>query len=475
VEEHGRTIPALTSALMDQKQLQHLYLRAGFGETPQTIQSLLRTSREDVVEGLFVSSREYKNISYLPYPLNEGQYNKGVNVFQLVGMILRSKAEMEELNGEWLFKMTYTKAVLREKMTLFWHNHFATSAPFAYLMQVQNNTLRKHALGKFSDLLHAISKDPAMIVYLNNQENKKNHPNENFAREVMELFSLGEGHYTEKDIKEAARAFTGWTVNLKGEFEFNKAEHDDGEKTVFGKKGNFNGEEVIAMLLENRQTARYVVNKIYREFVNPTVDAARAEELADGFYRSGYDIGGLMKKIFLSDWFYDPKNVGVKITSPVELLVRYKKLVSLEFKKPKDLIGLQQVLGQILFFPPNVAGWKGGTAWIDSTSLLLRLNLPGHAINGTAPNVEAKPAFEEKSGGEGTRQEGKGAVTADWSGLEEFFKNVPPEALTEQMIGHLIQCDPGKINRSLVQSGTQGQTLRHRCAYLMSLPEFQLI
>jgi uncharacterized protein (DUF1800 family) len=458
--------------MLDQQQLQHLFLRAGFGETPQTIQPLVGASREAVVDRLFASSRQYKNVSYLPYPLHEGQYDKGLNVFQLVAMILRSKQEMEELNAEWLFKMTYTAAVLREKMTFFWHNHFATSAPFAYLMQVQNNTLRQHALGNFGQLLHAVAKDPAMIIYLNNQENKKNHPNENFAREVMELFSLGEGNYSEKDIKEAARAFTGWTVNLKGEFEFKAQDHDDGEKTVFGKRGNLGGEDVIQLILERQETARYVVGKIYREFVNPVVHPARVEELAAGFYQSGYDIGLLMKKIFLADWFYADENRGVKICSPVELLVRYKKLVALEFKNPKALIELQQVLGQVLFFPPNVAGWKGGPTWIDSTSLLLRLNLPARLLSGTAFNVSAKPAFEEKAAAAATAPKSKSELTADWAALESFFKAKAPTQLADQLIAHFIQCDPQTIDRRLLQADA---SFRGMCARLMSLPEFQLI
>ena len=407
--------------------------------------------------------------------MNEGQYDKGLNVFQVVAMILRSKQEMEELNTEWLFKMTHTQAVLREKMTLFWHNHFATSTPLAYLMQVQNNMLRKHALGKFGDMLHAVSKDPAMIIYLNNQANVKDHPNENFAREVMELFSLGEGNYTEKDIKEAARAFTGWTVNFKGEFELNKSKHDDGEKMVFGRKGNFGGEDIINMILEKKETARFVVGKVYREFVNPVLNTKRVEELADSFYKSGYDINLLMRAIFFSDWFYAAENMGVKICSPVELLVRYKKLVPFEFKDPKALIELQQVMGQILFFPPNVAGWKGGTAWIDSASLLLRLNLPLRLLNGTGFDIAAKPAFEEKSEAQNQAKTAGVGITANWSGLEGYFKAEPAAQLPEKLIAHFIQCDPKTINRRQLQASPNGSTFRATCAHLMSLPEFQLI
>lgn len=300
-----------------QKKIQHLFLRAGFGETPAGILALRKFTLPELVSQLFSSSEKFRDLNYLPFPLNESQERKGASPFQVLKMILKSRQDMEELNSEWLFKMTYTPAVLREKLTFFWHNHFATSVPFAYLMQVQNNTLRRLALGPFGDLLHAIAKDPAMLLYLNNQQNKKDHPNENFAREVMELFTLGIGHYTEQDIREAARAFTGWTVNARGEYEFQKEHHDDGIKEFLGRKGNFNGEDILNILLEEKQTARFLVSKIYREYVNPTVPKERLETLSLAYYNSGYHTGELLRSIFNSDWFYDEENIGVKICSPV--------------------------------------------------------------------------------------------------------------------------------------------------------------
>ncbi len=344
---------------------------------------MLSTPISKIVDELFSESQECKDIDYLPYPLKENEEMNGAGNFKLLKMFLKSFGEMEELNGEWLFKMTYTPAVLREKMTFFWHNHFSTSTPLAYLMQVQNNTIRKHALGKFSDLLFAVAKDPAMIIYLNNQQNKKAHPNENFAREVMELFTLGVGNYTEKDIKEGARAFTGWEVDRKGEFVFNERVHDfDGKEEFLGQKGNFTGDDILTIILSNKQVAVFVCTKIYREFVNPNVNNERVQTLADGFFKSDYDISALMRQIFTSDWFYDDENIGAKVTSPVELIVRYKKLVNVNTTNKKTLIDLQKALGQVLFFPPNVAGWKGGNTWIDSTSLLLRLSMPDVAYKG---------------------------------------------------------------------------------------------
>src|SRR5262249_34193319 len=187
------------------------------------------------------------------------------------------------------------------------------------------DVIRRNALGNFGDLLKEVSKSAAMLFFLNNQQNRKDHPNENFAREVMELFTMGRGNYTEQDIKEAARAFTGWGANAGGEFVFRKFQHDTGEKTVLGKSGNFDGDNIIDILIENKQTARFITRKIYRYFVNDEVNEAIVDKLANKFYQSNYDISELMKEIFSSDWFYDPKNIGSRIKSPVELIVGIRR------------------------------------------------------------------------------------------------------------------------------------------------------
>lgn len=460
-----------------QHKLQHLFLRAGFGETPPAIARLKDASLGSVVEQLFNDSKSWKDIHYLPYPIKENREKKGVSASQFLGMILKSKQDSEELNQQWLFKLTHTKAVLREKMVFFWHNHFATSVPFSYLMQEQNNTLRKHALGNFRDLLFAIAKDPAMILYLNNQENKKDHPNENFAREVMELFTLGIGHYTEKDIQEAARAFTGWTIDARGEFVFREGIHDSGEKIFLGKKGNFKGEDILNILLDNKQTARYIVYKIYREFVNPKPDTEIIEQLAAQFFNSGYNIEQLMRSIFNAEWFYADQNIGVKIASPVELIVRYNKLIKLKFTKPKGLLQLQHALGQVLFFPPNVAGWKGHEKWIDSASLLLRLNLPQFIVNGSAVGLKSRPAFEEAPE-DGPAEIKNQKVESDWGSFIHFFRDKKGDVLIESMLSHLIQSSAARIPveklRSVNSENTDKQIVQ-LAAQIMSLPEFQLI
>ncbi len=215
-----------------------------------------------------------------------------------------------------------------------------------------------------------------MLNFLNNQQNQKAHPNENFAREVMELFTMGRGNYTEKDVKEAARAFTGWSARFNGEFMFRPFFHDDDEKIFLGKKGNFDGDDILNIILEQQQTATFITQKIYRYFVNDEVDKDIIAGLSKSFYQSNYNIKTLMKNIFTSDWFYNEKNIGCKIKSPVELLAGIRRMLPMQLDNDNIQLLLQNALGQILFYPPNVAGWQGGNAWIDSSTLMLRLRIP---------------------------------------------------------------------------------------------------
>ena len=459
-----------------QQKIQHLFLRAGFGETPAKVEELKNFSLEQIVEKILLSSKKNQVIDFINDPRNENQ-DEATN-FQIVMMVLKSRKEMEDLNIVWMYRMLSTDSVLREKMTFFWHNHFSTSVPFAYLMQMQNNTIRKHALGKFSDLLFATAKDPAMLLYLNNHENKKDAPNENFAREVMELFTLGEGNYSEKDIKEAARAFTGWTTNRKGEYEFREKDHDGGEKEFFGRKGNFNGEDILKILLEQNQTSYFITQKIYKEFVNSKPNHERIKILAESFFNSGYDISNLMKRIFNSEWFYDDENIGCKITSPVELLVRYMRLFDVDFKNDKTLLALQKVLGQTLFFPPNVAGWKGGRNWIDSSSLLLRLNLAEMFLKNGYVDLKPKPQFEEQSPDGGWKQK-RFMVKSNIIPVKNYFNKFSHQELISKIIESFIQCPENRIDKNYIAENTLKSPAEDQpmniIIEVLSLPEFQLI
>jgi uncharacterized protein (DUF1800 family) len=395
---------------------------------------------------------------------------------------IRDNAEkVRDLNLQWVDQMATGNAALREKMALFWHGHFACRAQGRnpLFMQQYANTIRQHALGKFSDLLMAVSKEPAMLQFLNNQQNRKNAPNENFAREVMELFTLGRGNYSERDVKEAARAFTGWQFTPEGQFVFRERVHDDGEKTIFGKTGTAKGEEVIAMLLENKQTARFVTAKIYRFFVNENEDKKRVDALADQFYKSGYDISDLMETIFVADWFYDSKNVGAHIKSPVELLVGLRHMLGVQFDQPQPQIFVQRTLGQLLFYPPNVAGWPGGKNWIDSSSLLFRMQLPNYILKATEVTVQPKEDGDVNTQLLARRGNAKFRTTVNWVDFERAFANIPDASLTDALSIVLLPFPLNPDQRTFLDHQTKpGQTrierIRTLTAALMSLPEYQL-
>jgi uncharacterized protein (DUF1800 family) len=275
---------------------------------------------------------------------------------------------------------------LREKMTLFWHNHFATSIAKVQrttLMFAQNKLLREHALGKFGPFLQDMSKDVAMIVWLDNNSNLKSHPNENYAREVMELFSLGVGHYTEKDIREAARAFTGWHTNGE-EFDFNARFHDDGEKTVLEQTGNWNGDDVIRILLKRKDCAEFLTRKLYRWFVNETQDAPDAliAPLAEQLRQSDYDVAALVRTILSSRHFYSEYAFRQKIKGPVEFVLGAVRSVAEGDVSPQALVNKTEVMGQQLFAPPNVKGWPGGQAWLNTSTVLARVNFAQALVMG---------------------------------------------------------------------------------------------
>ena len=281
-----------------------------------------------------------------------------------------------ELRAWWVQEMLVTPSPLTERMTLFWHNHFVSSQQkvrVARLMYTQNATLRANALGNFGTLLHASSKDPAMLVYLDSAQNRKGQPNENFAREVMELFTLGEGHYTESDVKEAARSFTGWSLDRDtAQYMFRPGIHDYGNKSVLGRSGNFDGDAVLDILLSQPATSEFVTAKLWREFVSPQPDAAEVRRVAAVFRNSGYQVRAALRELLLGRAFWAPENRGALVKSPVELVVGTLRQFDVGMADPMPLAFLLRNLGQDLLSPPNVKGWPGGDAWISSQTLLAR-------------------------------------------------------------------------------------------------------
>jgi uncharacterized protein (DUF1800 family) len=365
-------------APMGADEARHLLARSGFSPRLAEIDAFAGLDRRAAVERLLAGPRT-EAMTPLPAGLDVW-----VPPYRLRAMgaeerkaFLREQVERGfALKAWWIGEMLATDAPLTERMTLFWHNHFTSSLQKVRatgLMARQNALLRRHALGSFSDMLHAVAKDPAMLVYLDSASNRRGQPNENFAREVMELFTLGEGRYGERDVKEAARAFTGWSIDRdSGEYLWRPFAHDDGEKTVLGRSGRLRGEDVLAILLEQPATAEFVVGKLWREFVSPQPDPAEQRRIAAAFRASGYQVRAALRELFLCEAFWAPANRGALIKSPVELVVGTLRQFDIAMPDPLPLAFALRNLGQDLLAPPNVKGWPGGEAWIDSRTLLAR-------------------------------------------------------------------------------------------------------
>ncbi|MDW8204565.1 MAG: DUF1800 domain-containing protein [Cytophagales bacterium] len=461
-----------------QHQLQHLYLRAGFGIAPQDLVAGLKMPLQEHVERLFAESEVISPLSLLKD--NELKLIK----ILLAGQEGRSEMVAEalnrgrELNLLWLNRMATNTATLREKMTLFWHGHFATRTFNAFFAQLQNNLIREKALSKFGDLLLSVSKDAAMLQFLNNQQNRKGSPNENFARELMELFTLGRGNYTESDVKEAARAFTGWGFNQQGEFVFRRFFHDADEKIFMGKSGNWGGEDIIRMILEKRETAWFITQKIYRHFVNEKIDTEIISELAKHFYESEYDIAKLMKKMFTADWFYAPHNIGCRIKAPVEYITMFRRQFGMQFEPEHALLFLQKLLGQILFYPPNVAGWAEGQNWIDSSTLMIRTLMPFATWREIELPVEPKEEGDVNTAFLAQRGFRKLKATANWQPLLTLAGNGSERDMLEKLASYLLQTELSDANQRLILQNTPRHSREAAVQFislaLASLPEYQL-
>jgi len=371
--------PAHAAAPLGFDDARHLFNRTSFAAGPADIEAFAGLTREQAVDRLLSWAGKP---AITPPPAWAAEPFESIRRFRGMSpeerkIALREMAQKAfELRSWWITEMLVTPSPLTEKMTLFWHNHFVSSQQKVrspQLMYRQNALLRRHALGNFGDLLHGIARDPAMVIYLDSASNRKGQPNENFAREVMELFTLGEGHFTERDVKEAARAFTGWGIDPdRGEFVFRPRAHDDGVKTVLGRTGNLDGDAVLGILLAQPQTAELVAAKLWREFVSPDPDPGEVRRVAAVLRESGYEIRPALRALLTSDAFYAPNNRAALIKSPVELVVGTLRQFSFQTGEPLPFVLGVAALGQNLFAPPNVRGWPGGEMWINSTTLLAR-------------------------------------------------------------------------------------------------------
>ena len=388
----------------------HLLNRAGFGGSPREVNRLHGMGRKKAVEWL-LNTREVTDAWPPPEwardeELAFGEMRKGfvANREAMRGLEpeerekkrrelnqQRQRARRQQgvsLQGWWFERMVKSKAPLREKMTLFWHDHFPTSlkkVKLPILLYKQNALFRDHAVGNFKKLTHKIAIDPAMMLYLDTPTSKKGMPNENFAREVLELFTLGEGHYGEKDIKEAARAFTGYSLNRgTGAVTHNRSRWDRGEKTFLGKTGKFDGDGIIDVIFAGKQVTRYLSMKLWEFFAYENPSEGLVEALGGVLAAENFEVKPLLRTIFRSEEFYSEQAVRTQIKSPVQYLAQMFRQLEIAELPDTYLAAVQVQLGQVLFLPPNVAGWDWGKAWINTNSLLTRYNVAGLITKGTS-------------------------------------------------------------------------------------------
>ncbi len=435
----------------------HLYRRAGFGASAATLKAAVADGFSQTIDALLATNPPTTN----SLAKNSLAKNSDPSEFQATSDQLAASAlasgDPRALSSWWLHAMLNSPNPLLEKMTLFWHGHFATGAEkvkVAALMFEQNRSLRQHALGSFRELAHAIARDPAMLIYLDSAVNRKAHANENFARELMELFCLGEGNYSERDVQELARCFTGWEVR-RDQFRFNSYQHDTTSKTVLGTKVE-TGEQAIDVVLASPHAARFIVGKLFRFFVSdePPPPEKLLAPLVQQMVDSSLNIGSVVRRMLSSQLMFSSHVRGRKVRSPVEWVLNWMKSLQLTTNMKKVTEGVGQ-LGQNVFYPPNVKGWDGGRAWINSSTLVGRTNLISQILKDPA-----------------TRCDGQ-------AGIDEFFRRARVRG-AQQMLDwcqeHLlaVQLSKATQERALMSMRSVQDKPHSSLILLAALPEMQL-
>jgi len=427
----------------DWKAAAHLFRRAGFGATQEMLENAATRDVHDVVDEL----------------LSGGESDAFRSQMSTLATAALAGGKVEQLSAWWVYRLLSTQAQCQEKTTVFWHGHFATGADKVTdpgLMLTQNELLREYAFGDFGALVQKISRDPAMLVYLDSATNRKAHPNENFSRELMELFCLGEGQYSEVDIREMARCFTGWEVR-RGEFRFNRYQHDTGVKTFLGETGDFGGEEAVGIVLRQQSAPEFIASKLMRFFIMDELSQQHTsliEPLAREFRENGLQIRPVLRRILTSRLFYSRYCMGRRLKSPVELVVGLLRCLE-GTTNTQELSEALRQLGQGLLYPPSVKGWDGGRTWINSSTLLGRSNLVRRLI--THQNTRfGKTTLREYLSDKGLKRPSE-MIDA----FEKMLFAVPiPSAAKERIV-------------SLMQPGTNDSTSDGLHA-LCTLPEFHL-
>ena len=354
----------------------HLVSRTSIGAEWETIQRYKNLNKRDAI------IHTLNAVSYQTPPMPKtSSWGKTIgnrnSMARQRNMQRMSKSEGKAIQNWWVNHLLTTRSPFLERMTIFWHNHFpsnieGTKQPSSLL--AQNQTLRRNALGNYGKMLFAVAKDPAMLIYLDGYKNVKEDPNENFARELLELFTMGgTNYYSEYDIKEAARAFTGWSIDDRsGKFRFRPELHDQGIKTFMGKRGNFTGDDILNILLKHPRTAETIAEKMWSEFINTSrPNPGYTRQWAKTFRNSNYDIKTLLMAVLGSDAFWHPSNMGGLIKSPVELTIGTMRALPYRLRT-NNLAHNLSLMGQSLFAHPSVKGWDGGESWISTQSLMRR-------------------------------------------------------------------------------------------------------
>ena len=354
-------LPRSDAPMDEASRVSHLLWRAGFGASPAELARFRGMGLQAAIDHL----------------VDFDAVDDGALETRLAAQELDLEQSLNHLRRWWLRRMAGTARPLQEKMTLFWHGILTSSfkivgrGPY---MLAQNNLLREKGMGRYDELLKDISRDPAMLIYLDSRTNKKAAPNENYSRELMELFSLGIGHYTEEDVRESARAFTGWQFRRRTGFYLNARQHDNGLKTFLGRTGRFDGDDVVDIIMEQPAAAEYVCTRLWTFFAYPDPEPEVIGRLAHVFRTNGTEMRPVVRAMLESDEFYSARARAALVKSPVELAVGAVRALGIATDfRPLDK-PIEQ-MGQALFMPPNVAGWPGGAAWINSSALLQRVNM----------------------------------------------------------------------------------------------------
>ncbi|MCY4417700.1 MAG: DUF1800 domain-containing protein [Chloroflexi bacterium] len=385
----------------ESNRIAHLLRRAGFGGTRAEIDRAVAQGYEATVEELLHPELQPD----LEIEDLIRRYHTDQNSLML----------LESSQGYWLYRIINSRRPLEEKMALFWHGLFATAygkLNHAKAVVNQTHTFRRNGLGKFADILLELSRDPAMIFWLDNKDNHKDAPNENYGRELLELFSMGIGNYTEDDVKAAARSFTGWTIDnaeymsirasrdsfwpygrIDWQFRYRDDDHDESEKTFLGHTGQFDGQEIIDIIIRQPATAHYIAGKLYNFFVSDRPDESAIGDLADEFIRTEGDIRSVMRRLFLSDFFADESARFARVKSPAELVGGTARLAGSHRTPEWTICNLAMdvnFMGQEILNPPTVEGWHTGMEWIDTGNLVERINAAGAEMRDTSrPGVRA--------------------------------------------------------------------------------------